>query len=71
MEEGLEGVGSHFHSFLLPATQLRFSHPRKMEERNWQVIGSHSATKLCRWTKSMLQGKGSGVQGVGCRATSS
>ncbi|CAE8683081.1 unnamed protein product, partial [Polarella glacialis] len=22
------------------------------------VVGSHSATKLCRWTKSMLQGKG-------------
>ncbi|CAK8990341.1 S-adenosyl-L-methionine-dependent tRNA 4-demethylwyosine synthase TYW1 (Radical S-adenosyl methionine and flavodoxin domain-containing protein 1) (tRNA wybutosine-synthesizing protein 1 homolog) (tRNA-yW-synthesizing protein) [Durusdinium trenchii] len=58
MHDWMKGVGSHFHSFLLPATQLRFSHPRKMEERNWQVIGSHSATKLCRWTKSMLQGKG-------------
>lgn len=29
-----------------------------MEKQNWQVVGSHSATKLCRWTKSMLQGKG-------------
>ena len=25
-----------------------------------QVVGSHSAVKLCRWTKSMLQGKGGG-----------
>ncbi|CAE7400154.1 TYW1 [Symbiodinium natans] len=30
----------------------------KMERQSWQVVGSHSATKLCRWTKSMLQGKG-------------
>jgi len=30
----------------------------RMEAQNWSVVGSHSATKLCRWTKSMLQGKG-------------
>ncbi|CAE8738873.1 unnamed protein product [Polarella glacialis] len=30
----------------------------KMEKQGWDVVGSHSATKLCRWTKSMLQGKG-------------
>jgi len=29
-----------------------------MESQGWSVVGSHSATKLCRWTKSMLQGKG-------------
>lgn len=29
-----------------------------MESQGWDVVGSHSATKLCRWTKSMLQGKG-------------
>jgi len=29
-----------------------------MEAQGWDVVGSHSATKLCRWTKSMLQGKG-------------
>lgn len=29
-----------------------------MEKQGWDVVGSHSATKLCRWTKSMLQGKG-------------
>jgi len=29
-----------------------------MEAQGWKVVGSHSATKLCRWTKSMLQGKG-------------
>jgi len=29
-----------------------------MESQGWNVVGGHSATKLCRWTKSMLQGKG-------------
>mmetsp|Transcript_378 Transcript_378/g.1267 ORF Transcript_378/g.1267 Transcript_378/m.1267 type:complete len:370 (+) Transcript_378:207-1316(+) len=29
-----------------------------MESQGWSVVGGHSATKLCRWTKSMLQGKG-------------
>ncbi|CAK9106324.1 unnamed protein product [Durusdinium trenchii] len=40
------------------AAMISTERKKKMEERNWQVIGSHSATKLCRWTKSMLQGKG-------------
>jgi len=30
----------------------------RFEKQGWGVVGSHSATKLCRWTKSMLQGKG-------------
>ncbi|CAK0899961.1 unnamed protein product [Prorocentrum cordatum] len=30
----------------------------RMESQGWKVVGGHSATKLCRWTKSMLQGRG-------------
>lgn len=30
----------------------------RMEKQGWDVVGGHSAVKMCRWTKSMLQGKG-------------
>lgn len=26
--------------------------------QGYKIIGSHSAVKLCRWTKSMLRGRG-------------
>ena len=26
--------------------------------RSYRIIGSHSGVKLCRWTKSMLRGRG-------------
>ncbi|CAG5127481.1 unnamed protein product [Candidula unifasciata] len=29
-----------------------------LEKQGYQLIGSHSGVKLCRWTKSMLRGRG-------------
>eukprot|EP00927_Polykrikos_kofoidii_P077990 TRINITY_DN74874_c0_g1_i1.p1 TRINITY_DN74874_c0_g1~~TRINITY_DN74874_c0_g1_i1.p1 ORF type:complete len:476 (-),score=60.21 TRINITY_DN74874_c0_g1_i1:264-1649(-) len=41
-----------------PKPMISDERKARMEGQGWQVIGGHSATKLCRWTKSMLQGKG-------------
>jgi len=42
------------------AANMMISEERRarMEEQGWDVVGGHSATKLCRWTKSMLHGRG-------------
>lgn len=31
---------------------------KSLEKQNYKIIGSHSGVKLCRWTKSMLRGRG-------------
>jgi tRNA wybutosine-synthesizing protein 1 len=31
---------------------------RNLEKQGYGIIGSHSGVKLCRWTKSMLRGRG-------------
>lgn len=31
---------------------------KSMEKQGYKLIGSHSGVKLCRWTKSMLRGRG-------------
>merc|ERR1712196_251892 len=60
------------HLMRQPCTGIRRRHPTgrrcaamiseerkaRMESQGWNVVGTHSAVKLCRWTKSMLQGKG-------------
>ena len=31
---------------------------KSLEKQGYKLIGSHSGVKLCRWTKSMLRGRG-------------
>jgi len=31
---------------------------KSLEKQGYTVVGSHSGVKLCRWTKSMLRGRG-------------
>lgn len=31
---------------------------KSMEKQGYKLVGSHSGVKLCRWTKSMLRGRG-------------
>ncbi|CAF4099918.1 unnamed protein product, partial [Rotaria magnacalcarata] len=31
---------------------------KSLEKQGYKIIGSHSGVKLCRWTKSMLRGRG-------------
>ncbi|MBU0979588.1 MAG: 4-demethylwyosine synthase TYW1 [Nanoarchaeota archaeon] len=31
---------------------------RELEKQQYRLVGSHSAVKICGWTKSMIQGKG-------------
>jgi tRNA wybutosine-synthesizing protein 1 len=38
---------------MVPPTQRR-----TLTREGYKIIGSHSAVKLCRWTKSMLRGRG-------------
>lgn len=31
---------------------------KSLEKQGYKLIGTHSGVKLCRWTKSMLRGRG-------------
>jgi len=37
---------------------LSSTHKKVLSKQGYKIIGSHSAVKLCRWTKSMLRGRG-------------
>jgi tRNA wybutosine-synthesizing protein 1 len=31
---------------------------KSLTKQGYKVIGTHSAVKICRWTKAMLRGRG-------------
>eukprot|EP01096_Ripella_sp_DP13-Kostka_P006447 TRINITY_DN2309_c0_g1_i2.p1 TRINITY_DN2309_c0_g1~~TRINITY_DN2309_c0_g1_i2.p1 ORF type:complete len:413 (+),score=183.49 TRINITY_DN2309_c0_g1_i2:250-1488(+) len=37
---------------------LSTTHKKTLQKQGYKIIGSHSGVKLCRWTKSMLRGRG-------------
>ena len=37
---------------------LSTTHIKTLQKQGYKIIGSHSGVKLCRWTKSMLRGRG-------------
>ena len=37
---------------------LSTTHKKSLQKQGYKIIGSHSGVKLCRWTKSMLRGRG-------------
>lgn len=37
---------------------LSTTHVKTLQKQGYKIIGSHSGVKLCRWTKSMLRGRG-------------
>jgi len=37
---------------------LSSTHKLTLQKQGYKIIGSHSGVKLCRWTKSMLRGRG-------------
>lgn len=41
-------------SFNIPSSPT----PKSLTKQGYRLIGSHSGVKLCRWTKSMLRGRG-------------
>lgn len=53
--------------------QLTASLRRNLEKEGYKMVGSHSAVKLCRWTRSALRGRGGcykhtfyGIRSYGC-----
>ncbi|RUS82372.1 hypothetical protein EGW08_009824, partial [Elysia chlorotica] len=51
-QNGVHGSGDGPREMITPL--LRES----LEKQGYKLIGSHSGVKLCRWTKSMLRGRG-------------
>ena len=50
---------------------------KSMGKQGYKLVGTHSAVKLCRWTKSMLRGRGGcykltcfGIQSYQCMEAS-
>jgi len=41
-----------------PKKMINKKHEESLTKEGYKLIGSHSAVKLCRWTKSMLRGRG-------------
>lgn len=41
-----------------PKEMLSTTHKQALTKQGYKIIGSHSGVKLCRWTKSMLRGRG-------------
>merc|ERR1711959_310576 len=41
---------------------LSTTHKQALTKQGYKIIGSHSGVKLCRWTKSMLRGRGGGYK---------
>ncbi|CAA9988585.1 hypothetical protein, conserved in Apicomplexan species [Plasmodium knowlesi strain H] len=41
-----------------PKDMLTWNQRNKLTKEGYKIIGSHSAVKLCRWTKSHLRGRG-------------
>eukprot|EP01095_Lingulamoeba_sp_RSL-Kostka_P005694 TRINITY_DN171_c3_g1_i2.p1 TRINITY_DN171_c3_g1~~TRINITY_DN171_c3_g1_i2.p1 ORF type:complete len:448 (+),score=199.72 TRINITY_DN171_c3_g1_i2:1631-2974(+) len=56
-----------------PKEMLSSTHKATLTKQGYKIIGSHSAVKLCRWTKSQMRGRGGcykhtfyGIQSYGC-----
>ena len=41
-----------------PSKMLTPELARGLTKQGYRLVGSHSGVKLCRWTKSMLRGRG-------------
>eukprot|EP01094_Clydonella_sp_ATCC50884_P021096 TRINITY_DN4551_c0_g1_i1.p1 TRINITY_DN4551_c0_g1~~TRINITY_DN4551_c0_g1_i1.p1 ORF type:complete len:751 (-),score=332.19 TRINITY_DN4551_c0_g1_i1:51-2303(-) len=41
-----------------PKDMLSSTHRKTLQKQGYKIIGTHSGVKLCRWTKSMLRGRG-------------
>src|SRR5690606_32133053 len=52
-EIDIEDVGDKISGELITHT-LR----KNLTKQGYKLVGTHSAVKLCRWTKSMLRGRG-------------
>lgn len=38
--------------------QVSVAHKKELEHQAYRIVGTHSAVKVCGWTKNMLKGKG-------------
>lgn len=47
-----------YDATLPPKEMLSTTHKQALTKQGYKIIGSHSGVKLCRWTKSMLRGRG-------------
>ncbi|SBS84273.1 tRNA-YW synthesizing protein, putative [Plasmodium ovale] len=54
------GSGDEVEDILFdtPKDMLSINQREKLTKEGYKIIGSHSAVKLCRWTKSQLRGRG-------------
>ncbi len=41
-----------------PKEMLNPSLRKSLTKQGYQLVGSHSGVKICRWTKAMLRGRG-------------
>ncbi len=41
-----------------PARQLAPTYQAELEKQQYRIVGTHSAVKVCGWTKNMLRGEG-------------
>jgi len=50
--------GSDFDPSKPLTEMLSSTHKKSLQKQGYKIIGGHSGVKLCRWTKSMLRGRG-------------
>jgi tRNA wybutosine-synthesizing protein 1 len=55
VEDAAEGCGSNPQE---PKEMVTAKHRAQLTKEGYKIIGSHSAVKLCRWTKHQLRGRG-------------
>merc|ERR1712113_264333 len=58
MGEAAEGCGSHNLAPNGTKEMVTAKHRAQLTKEGYKIIGSHSAVKLCRWTKHQLRGRG-------------
>merc|ERR1712137_717830 len=57
-EEDDEDSDEDYDATKPPKEMLSSTHKLTLQKQGYKIIGSHSGVKLCRWTKSMLRGRG-------------
>jgi len=58
VEELAEGCAADAHAPPKEREMLTKKHRAQLTKEGYKIVGSHSAVKLCRWTKHQLRGRG-------------
>jgi len=58
LAEGCAGQDANPQEARGPPEMLTKKHKAQLQKEGYKLVGSHSAVKLCRWTKHQLRGRG-------------